>query len=171
MLQTMSDALVADPTLLGPIIASVDSALTMCDTVARCVGIATVPGRDAGSITGMIGVHGEVSGFITVNMAERVALSMVGRLLQDRCEALSAQVIDGVGEVTNMIAGGIKKGLVGTPWRFSHVTVPSVIIGQNYHIAFARGLKYLCVTFEHRNEEALLLEDRLLQVAVSLLRL
>jgi len=164
MAATVTDALVADPLLLAPIIASVESALTMCDTVARCVGISMVPCRDAGCITGMIGVHGEVSGFITVNMAQRVALSMVGRLLQDRCDALSAQVIDGVGEITNLIAGGIKK-------RFSHVTVPSVIIGQNYHIAFARGLKYLCVTFEHQNEEALLLEDRLIQVAISLLRL
>jgi chemotaxis protein CheX len=163
--------LAADTLLYGPIIASVESALTMCDTVARCVGISTVPGRDAGSITGMIGVHGEVSGFITVNMAQRVALAMVGRLLQDRCEAMSAQVIDGVGEITNMIAGGIKKGVVGTPWWFTHVTVPSVIIGQSYHIAFARGLKYLCVTFEHQDEEALLLEDRLIQVAISLLRL
>jgi chemotaxis protein CheX len=171
MVQTLTDALTADPLLLSPIIASVESALTMCDTVARCVGIATVPGRDAGSITGMIGVHGEVSGFITVNMAQQVALSMVGRLLQDRCDVLSGQVIDGVGEITNMIAGGIKKGVVGTPWRFTHVTVPSVIIGQNYQIAFARGLKYLCVTFEHENEEALLLEDRLVQVAISLLRL
>jgi chemotaxis protein CheX len=171
MAATVTDALVADPLLLAPIIASVESALTMCDTVARCVGISMVPCRDAGCITGMIGVHGEVSGFITVNMAQRVALSMVGRLLQDRCDALSAQVIDGVGEITNLIAGGIKKGVAGTPWRFSHVTVPSVIIGQNYHIAFARGLKYLCVTFEHQNEEALLLEDRLIQVAISLLRL
>jgi chemotaxis protein CheX len=171
MVQTLTDALIADPLLLGPIIASVESALTMCDTVARCVGVATVPGRDAGSITGMIGVHGEVSGFITVNMAQQVALSMVGRLLQDRCDVLSGQVIDGVGEIANMIAGGIKKGVVGTPWRFTHLTVPSVIIGQNYQIAFARGLKYLCVTFEHENEEALLLEDRLIQVAISLLRL
>jgi chemotaxis protein CheX len=171
MLETVTDALGADPLLLSPILASVESALAMCDTAAHCVGITTVPGHDAGCVTGMIGVHGEVSGFVTVNMAQRVALSMVGRLLQDRFDALSAQVIDGVGEITNMIAGGIKKGVGGTPWRFSHVTVPSVIVGQNYHLAFAQGFKYLCVTFEHQNEEALLLEDRLIQVAVSLLRL
>jgi chemotaxis protein CheX len=171
MVQIASDALVADPLLLPPIVAAVESALAMCDTAVRCVGISMVPCRDAGCVTGMIGVHGEVSGFVTVNMAERVAISAVSGLLQDRYDTLSAQVIDGVGEIANMIVGGIKKGLAGTPWRFSNVTVPSVIIGQNYHISFSRGLKYLCVTFEHQSEEAVMLEDRLIQVAVSLLRL
>jgi chemotaxis protein CheX len=143
----------------------------MCDTQARCVGVSAVPVRDPGSITGIIGVHGQVSGFVTVNMAEQVAISIVSGLLQDEFTKLSPQIVDGVGEITNIVAGGIKKGLARTPWAFSHVTVPSVIIGHNYQISYARGLQYLCVTFEHENEEALMLDDRLLQVATSLIRL
>jgi hypothetical protein len=46
-----------------------------------------------------------------------------------------------------------------------------VIIGHNYQIAYASGLQYLCVTFEHSNEEALMLDDRLIKVAISLIRL
>ncbi len=165
------DALGADSALLSAITTSVESCLTMCDTTAKCVGISTIPTRDPGSVTGMIGVHGNVSGFITVNLAEAVALATVGGLLQDKFEKLSPQVIDGAGEMTNIIAGGIKKGLSGSPWGFSHVTVPSVIIGQNYQIAYSAGLQYLCASFEHDNEDALLLDDRLIKVAVSLIRL
>ena len=164
-------AIGADPVLLKSILDGVESCLTMCDTSARCVGVSTIPSREPGEVTGIIGVHGDVSGFITVNMAQAVARAAVGGLLQDKFAALSPQVIDGVGEITNLISGGIKKGLSGTPWAFSYVTVPSVIIGNNYQIAYAGGLNFLSATFEHENKETLLLSERMLQVAVSLIRL
>jgi len=164
-------AFAADPALMTAIVDSVESCLTMCDTQAKCVGVSAVPTTDLGNITGMIGVHGDVSGFITVNLAERVAMSAVGAMLQDSFEKLTPEVVDGVGEMTNIISGGIKKRLTGTSWSFSHVTVPSVIIGHNYHIAYAGGLQFLSVTFEHVNENALMLDDRLMKVAVSLIRL
>jgi chemotaxis protein CheX len=161
----------ADPHLLQTLQESVASALTMCDTQARCVGISTVPSHEPGIVTGLIGVHGKVSGFVTVNMAERVALKAVGGLLQDNYDKLTAQVVDGVGEITNLIVGGIKGGLSTTPWSFSHITVPSVIVGKGYKIAYVRGLEFLCAVFEHNDPDALMLNDRLLQVSVSLLRL
>lgn len=167
----LSGILATDPVLLKAISDSVASALTMCDTSARCVSVARVPTLEHGAITGMIGVHGQVSGFITVNMPERLARLAVGGLLQDRFDAVTNQVIDGVGEITNLIAGGIKKGLMASPWAFRDVTVPSVIIGKSYQIAYSRGLEYLAVTFEHETEEVLLIDDRLFQVAVSLIRL
>ena len=161
----------ADPLLLKSIVAGVESCLTMCDTKATCVGMATVPTRDPGLVTGLIGVHGDVSGFITVNMAERAAMTSVAGLLQDQFDTLTPQVIDGVGEMTNLISGGIKKGLAGSKWGFTNVTVPSVIVGHNYQIAYARGLNFLNVTFEQEDADALMLNDRLIQVAASLIRL
>jgi len=119
----------------------------------------------------MIGVHGSVSGYVTLNIAEPVARSAVAGLLQERCDSLTSQVVDGVGEITNIIAGGIKRSLTGTPWGFSQVTIPSIIVGQNYHIAYAKGLNFLCVVFEHESPDTLLLDDRLVQVSVSLIRL
>jgi CheY-specific phosphatase CheX len=161
----------ADETLVKAITSGVADCLMMCDTSARCVGVSTVPMRDPGRVTGMIGVHGDVSGFITVNMAEQVAMTAVAGLLQEQFETLNGQVIDGVGEITNIISGGIKNKLAKTPWAFSHVTVPSVIVGQNYQIAYAKGLEFLSAAFEHADDDALLLADRLLQVSISLIRL
>jgi chemotaxis protein CheX len=170
-LQENTTAVAADPDLLSAIVGAVGNCLDMCGATARCVGVSTVPSHEPGRVTGLIGVHGDVSGFVTVNMAETVACSAVGGLLQERVDKLTSQVVDGVGEMTNIIAGGIKNKLIKSRWSFSHVTVPSVIIGNNYQIAYAAGLEFLSVVFEHRNEEALMLEDRLLQVAVSLIRL
>ncbi|MEN1679996.1 MAG: hypothetical protein AAGJ46_10405 [Planctomycetota bacterium] len=69
-----------------------------------------------------------------------------------------------------MIAGGIKSSLCNSDWAFSQITVPSVIVGEGYSIAYARGLEFLCATFEVDDPEAVLLEDRLLHISISLLK-
>jgi chemotaxis protein CheX len=160
-----------DPHLCKAIQNAVDNALSMCATKARCVALAAVPSRETGILTGMIGLHGKVSGFVTVNMAERVALQTVGGLLGETYNELSNQVVDGAGEITNIIVGGIKSSLAGSPWAFSQITVPSVIIGRGYQIAYARGLEFLNATFEVENQATIMLEDRLMQVSISLLKL
>jgi len=73
--------------------------------------------------------------------------------------------------MTNIIAGGIKKRLLGTPWAFRHVTVPSVIVGHSYQIAYATGLQYLAATFEHDDPDSVIYDDRVFRVALSLMRL
>ncbi len=168
---TTMDRVSTNPVLADAVIDAFNSALTMCNATARCVGIARVPSRDSGTITGMIGVHGNVSGFITVNMSERFAIKAVEGLLQENYGELTSQVVDGAGELTNIIVGGVKSALCKTKWGFSQITVPSVIVGKGYSIAYARGLVFLNVTFEHDDDEAVLLEDRLIQVSISLLEL
>lgn len=164
-------ASLTDGPLYKAICTAVGNALIMCECRARCVGVATVPSSDPGRISGLIGVHGKVSGFVTVNMAERLAIRAVNGLLQDQQQTLTAQVVDGVGEITNIIVGGIKSVLADTTWAFPHITVPSVIVGSGYRMAYAKGLEFLCVTFEHDDPDAVMLDDRLLQVSVSLLKL
>jgi chemotaxis protein CheX len=161
---------IAEPELTKAVIGSVYDALRMCNAKARCVAVACVPGSQNGALTGMIGVYGKVSGFVTVNLAERLAVRVVGGLLQETCGKLSSQVVDGVAEITNIIVGGVKKQLSGGPWSFSQLTIPSVIVGKGYHISYARGLAFLCATFECEDGEAVVLEDRLMQVSLSFLK-
>jgi len=167
--QESTDVMPVNRVLLSAVNSAVQSALTMCGITARCVGAASVPVRDAGKVTGMIGVHGKSSGFVTVNMTERVAIHAANSLLQENYTELNSEIVDATGEITNMVVGGIKSALAATPWAFSQITVPSVIVGQGYSIAYARGLEFLNVTFEHEDREAVMLEDRLIQVSISLL--
>jgi len=164
-------AVTGNATLLRAMVGAVDGCFAMCNMQAQCVGVSSVPMRDPGRITGMIGIHGQVSGFITVNMSDQVAMKAISGLLDESFTQLTPQVVDGTGEMTNIIAGGMKNALSGTQWAFGHVTVPSVIIGQNYQIAYASGLEYAAACFEHKDQTTLMLEDRMLQVAISLIRL
>jgi chemotaxis protein CheX len=156
-------------TLLAAINDAAQKGISMCGSKIRCVGVSSVPTQETGVVTGMIGVHGNASGFVTVNMAERFAICAVEGLLGESFGKLCSQVVDGVGEIANIIAGGIKSALSKTDLSFSNITVPSVIVGQNFTIAYARGLEFLTVTFEHDDVEAIRLEDRTMQVSISLL--
>jgi len=169
--ETALDCLNINPLLFEAVKNSVQNALEMCDTKIRCVGVSAMPTQESGIITGMIGVHGKVSGFVCVNMAERFVISAVEGLLQEEYGKLCSQVIDGAGEITNIIVGGVKAALAKSEWGFSHITVPSVIVGQNFTIAYSPGLAYLTVTFEHCDTDVIRLEDRMMHVSMSLLTL
>ena len=157
--------------LLEAVTSSVNRAMEMCDKQVRCVGVSRIPARGTGNITGLIGVHGKVSGFITINMAEQFAIKAVGGLLGEEHDRLSSQIIDGAGEITNIVVGGIKSHLSKTKWNFPHITVPSVIVGHDFSIAYCKGLEFLNVTFESDDPEAIHLEDRMMHISMSLLAL
>lgn len=163
--------IVTEPHLLRATLEAVSDGLGMCAVQAPCVGVSSVPPQESGVVTGMIGVHGNVSGFVTVSWSERFAIKAVEGLLSEEFGQLNSEVIDGVGEITNIIVGGIKSSLAGTGWAFPNITVPSVIVGSGYQIAYAKGLEFLCVTFLHNDPEAFMARDRLLQVSISLLKL
>ncbi len=78
------ECLAINPLLFAAVKDSVENALGMCDTKIRCVGVSAMPTKESGMITGMIGVHGKVSGFISVNMAERFVISAVEGLLEEK---------------------------------------------------------------------------------------
>lgn len=150
---------------------AVPNALAMCGCKAKCVGVTSMPSKQEGEITGLIGAHGKVSGFVAVNMSTRLALHAVGGLLGESHSDLNPQVVDGAGEVTNIIVGGVKSALSRDEWAFSQITVPSVIVGDGYQVAYASGLELLDVVFEVENPDAIVVGDRLLHVTLSLLKL
>lgn len=159
-----------DPRLAHALVAAVQDALGMCNARGRLVGVSGVPTYEPGSITGVIGVHGRATGFLTFNACEQVAMALTAGFVQEKVEKLDSLVVDTIGELTNLVAGGLKKRLADSTWSFHSVTVPSVIVGRQYHIAHTKGITYLAVTFEHENSGAVFLEQRLFQAAVSLIR-
>lgn len=164
-----TDTISVDPILIKAAVDSVNNALEMCNLSVGCVGLSAVPPSTSGIVTGIIGVHGKGSGFITVNLSERFAIKAVEGLLDEKHGKLNSQIIDGVGELTNIIVGGVKAAIAGTPWQLSHMTVPSVIVGTGYQMAYASGMNFLNVSFEHKDAEAIYLADRIMQVSISLL--
>ena len=158
-------------TMMNSIILSVESCFSMCELPVRVVGLSKVPLNLAnGSVTGMIGMSGKSTGFLTVTMPEHVAMLSVSGLLQDEFTKINSQVVDGVGELTNIICGGMKSRLSNTPWMLENITIPSVILGNNYQISYSKGIEFGSVLFEIDDPETLTIHDRLFLVTSSLIQ-
>jgi chemotaxis protein CheX len=157
--------------ITNSIIQSVESCLQMCDLNTRVVGITKIPIHlpDA-PVTGMIGLSGKCTGFISLTMPNRVATLAVSGLSMEEYTTVNAQVVDGVGEITNIIAGGLKTKLYNTPWMINNITIPSVILGSNYNISYTKGIEYCGITFEIDDPETLFIQNRVFMVNTSLIQ-
>ena len=81
-------------------------------------------------VSGVIGLSGNAVGTIVLNMSQEVALGIASALLMDRFTELTADVIDAVGELTNVIAGAAKSKL--EEFHLG-VSLPNVVTGSAPH--------------------------------------
>ena len=173
----MSDAiaeikgLTLNSLIVNSLIASVESGMQMCDLKTRVVGITRIPLQlPEAIVTGLIGFGGKSTGFVSISLTERVATLAVSGLLMEEFKTITPQVVDGVGEMTNIIAGVLKTKLANTPWAPCNITVPSVILGKNYDISYSKGIEYCSVTFEVDDPDTISIHDRVFSVNASLLQ-
>lgn len=98
-------------------------------------------------INGLVGLTGVVSGTVVLSMQEQVALhaaeAMLGRGSLPNC--VNDEVIDAVGEITNMVAGAAKAYLSAYELNLS---IPTVIIGKNTRIGFNSKVDPICVPYQ-----------------------
>ena len=174
----MSDTVIAEvkglsvnSLIVNSLITSVEGCLQMCDLKVRVVGVTKIPIQlPEAPVTGLIGLSGKCTGFVSVTMPERVATLAVSGLLMEEHKAINAQVIDGVGEITNVIAGGFKTKLFNTAWTVHGITIPSVIIGSHYNISYSKGIEYCGVTFEVDDPDTFTIHGRVFMVNASLIQ-
>jgi len=157
--------------IVNSMIASVENCLQMCELKVRVVGVTKIPVQlPKTPITGLIGLSGKCTGFISMSMPEHVATLAVSRLSMEEYKTINAQVVDGIGEITNIIAGGLKTKLFNTPWTVNNITIPSVILGDNYNLSFSKGIEYCGVTFEVDDPDTITIHDRVFMVNTSLMQ-
>ncbi|NTV14017.1 MAG: chemotaxis protein CheX [Desulfobulbaceae bacterium] len=86
------------------------------------------------SISGIIGLAGSVKGMLAVHAPEKVALSITGGFLGMEVEEINEDVQDAIGELANMLAGGVKLTLTDNSSEIK-LSVPSVIYGDTYNVS------------------------------------
>lgn len=96
-------------------------------------------------ISGIIGLSGKAVGTVVLSLGRTVALAAAGQMLGERPVELNADVVDAVGELTNMIAGNAKAQL--EQFNMS-ISLPNVIMGKNHSVAFPSGVTPIGVPFE-----------------------
>jgi chemotaxis protein CheX len=86
--------------------------------------------------SGLIGVSGALRGSIVVSVDQDVAFAAAESFLGEKPSTINAEVIDMVGELTNMIAGA-GKDRIGIPGIM--LGLPTVITGRGHTVTFDHG--------------------------------
>ena len=96
-------------------------------------------------ISGIIGLSGKAVGTVVLSLSEGVALKAAAALLMMEVTEINDDVIDAVGELANMVAGGAKSKL--DEYELS-ISLPSVITGAGHEVRFPSNVTPICVPFE-----------------------
>jgi len=96
-------------------------------------------------VSGVIGLSGNAKGTVVLSISKDVALKAASAMLMEEITELTDDVVDAVGELTNMVAGRAKAEL--EEYSLS-VSIPNVVTGRDYEIRFPSNGTPLCVLFE-----------------------
>jgi len=120
--------------LIGRIELGLEAALreifsVMFKDQAKVVGSARV--ADSARISSVVGFTGRLSGMLALHFSVEMACRMASRLLGMSITQPDENVRDAVGELSNMLAGGLKKQLSSTDNMFK-ISIPTVVVGVEY---------------------------------------
>ncbi|MEZ6070726.1 MAG: chemotaxis protein CheX [Pirellulales bacterium] len=96
-------------------------------------------------ITGLIGLSGGATGDVVISFQKELALRATEALTGEHFGDVTEDVIDTVGELTNMIAGSAKTSLAQYEMQLA---LPTVIVGTNHAIRFPSNVRPISVSFE-----------------------
>jgi chemotaxis protein CheX len=98
------------------------------------------------SITGMVGFAGVYSGVISVHCPVSLALRITSNMLGMECDEVNEDLNDAIGEIANMLGGGVKQVLSkgGLDVKLS---IPTVISGEDYTVNSLSDIDCVVIPF------------------------
>lgn len=102
-----------------------------------------------GDVTGIIGMASEeISGSMIVSFSKKCILKIVANMLMEEPRTeIDDEIIDAVGELTNMICGGAKAQLSKLAQKFDLAT-PTMVTGKGVEIAYYTDAPIIVIPFE-----------------------
>lgn len=128
---------------------AIDVMATMCSVSPVAGEVAQKEGRGTwGVVTGVIELAGaDTNGKMMLSFDEACVLDLVSRMLMEEYTALSQEVLDAVGELTNIITGCAKSDLANLGLNIDMAT-PIVVKGQGVAIEQSSDTPILSIPFK-----------------------
>lgn len=95
-------------------------------------------------LIGVIGLSGTVQGIVALTLPVNTALNMIGHMVGAKFEKVDASIIDGVGELVNMIAGSAKTKFEN---HSINLSLPTVVRGTIYNVCNSKDSVFLAIPF------------------------
>jgi chemotaxis protein CheX len=111
----------------------------------------TVSAPNASGVVSIIGIAGVWSGTGGLAMTGGLARKLSEQFLMTQCPEVNDDVLDAVGEITNMIIGNVKTVLEDRLGPMG-LSTPSVIFGRNFQTRTARSHEWTVIPFDTGEE-------------------
>jgi len=98
------------------------------------------------SISGILGFSGDIKGMLRIHCPDRVAMAITGSLLGMEVNQIDDDVNDAIGEIANMVAGGLKVNLAKDNKNID-LSIPTAIGGKAYTVHSMASAERITVPF------------------------
>jgi len=82
------------------------------------------------NISSLIGLAGDMKGILGIHCPAAVALAITSSMLGMEVDELGEDAKDAIGEIANMVAGGLKVALAGNDKKIE-LAIPTTVIGES----------------------------------------
>lgn len=97
-------------------------------------------------VSGIMGLVGDRKGTVTVGLSNKGAIFVLQTLLGDTAESVTPEVIDAVGELTNIVSGQARKEFEKAGLNLK-ASIPTVVVGRNVEINFITQVPTVSLPF------------------------
>jgi chemotaxis protein CheX len=102
--------------------------------------------QTSGDVTGIMGLAGDQRGTLCVSFRKEGALHVYNTLMGDRCNEINEDVIDAIGELTNIISGQARKEFEKNNINLK-AAIPMVVVGKDVETNFITTLPIVSLPF------------------------
>jgi chemotaxis protein CheX len=95
-------------------------------------------------LIGVIGLSGTAQGIVALRLPVKTALNVIGKMVGTEFQSIDSSIIDGVGELVNIVAGNAKAKFRGQTISLS---LPTVVRGSIYKLSNLSNTVWLTVPF------------------------
>ncbi|MDR0871023.1 MAG: chemotaxis protein CheX [Planctomycetaceae bacterium] len=135
-----------DVDYINPVVAGLEECFnTMLNCKIERTGLGLMENNQAlYPVSGIIGISGKGVGTIVLSMTESVALKAASTMLMAELTELDDEVLDAVGEITNIVCGAAKAKLA----QYSlSISLPNVISGEHCRLHFPPNSHPILIPF------------------------
>ncbi len=132
---------------INPVIAGLEKTFqTMLQCNVERLGLGLMENNLAlHPISGIIGISGKGVGTVVLSLSESVALKAASTMLMAELSEIDDEVMDAVGEITNMVCGAAKARL--EQFHLS-MSLPNVLSGTNCRLHFPQNARPISIPFK-----------------------
>ncbi len=98
------------------------------------------------NLSSLIGLAGDFKGILAIQCPAEVAMGITGAMLGMEVTELDGDVKDAIGEVANMVAGGLKEALTGAG-KNTELAIPTTVIGTSIRTSGLSGASRVMIPF------------------------